>query len=79
MLGKYCVTDGSIDYIGLPALQKIVTSGSMREIRGILFDGGPCPTCSVPWPVMLEGEEIGTITSAIWSPRLERNVGLAII
>jgi len=79
MLGKYCVTDGSIDYIGLPALQKIAASGSMREIRGILFDGGPCPTCSVPWPVMLEGQEIGTITSAIWSPRLERNVGLAII
>jgi aminomethyltransferase len=29
--------------------------------------------------VTREGQEIGTITSAIWSPRLERNVGLAII
>jgi aminomethyltransferase len=29
--------------------------------------------------VIREGQEIGTITSAIWSPRLERNVGLAII
>ena len=79
MMGKFCVTDGSIDYIGLEALQQIKASESGREIRGILFDGGKCPICSEPWPVLRDGLEIGRITSAIWSPRLKRNVGLAIL
>ena len=78
-MGKFCVTDGSIDYIGLEALRQIEASESGREIRGILFDGGKCPICSEPWPVLRNGQEIGQITSAIWSPRLKRNVGLAIL
>ena len=73
--GKFCVTDGSIDYIGRAALQNIAAKGVTRKIRGVAFDGGPCPTCSKPWPVMVEGRQVGQITSAIWSPRLKRNVG----
>ena len=49
-LGKFCTLDGSIDYIGRAALQMIAKDGVAREIRGIAFDGGPCPTCSKPWP-----------------------------
>lgn len=77
--GKFCVTDGSIDYIGRPALQKIAAAGASREIRGVAFDGGPCPTCSKPWPVMVDERQVGQITSAVWSPRLNRNVGQSMI
>jgi len=37
------------------------------------------PTCSDPWPVMVDERQIGRITSAAWSPRLKRNVGLSLI
>ena len=78
-LGRYCALDGSVDSIGREALQAIASQGIKREIRGVLFDGGPCPTCSTPWPVVADGEKIGLITSAIWSPRLSQNVGLSLI
>ncbi|MGI9391339.1 MAG: dimethylsulfoniopropionate demethylase [Boseongicola sp.] len=78
-LGKFCNLDGSVDYLGRVALEKIAEDGVTREIRGILFDGGPCPTCSKPWPVVADGYKVGQITSAAWSPRLKRNVGLALI
>jgi dimethylsulfoniopropionate demethylase len=29
--------------------------------------------------VTVEGRQVGQITSGIWSPRLERNVGLSLI
>ncbi len=78
-LGKYCTLDGSIDYIGRKALQEISAAGVAREIRGVSFGGGPCPTCSKPWPVVADGRQIGMITSAIWSPRLKSNVGQSMI
>lgn len=77
--GKFCVVDGSIDYIGRGALQQIAAAGPTREIRGVAFDGGPCPTCSKPWPVMVGDVRVGHVTSAIWSPRLKRNVGQSLI
>ncbi len=78
-LGKFCTVDGSIDYIGRAALQKIAADGVRRKIRGVAFDGGPCPTCSKPWPVMVGDVQVGQVTSAVWSPRLKCNVGHAMI
>ena len=77
--GKFCKVDGSINYIGRAALQKIAADGVTRKIRGVAFDGGPCPTCSKPWTVLAGDTQIGAITSAIWSPRLKRNVGQSMI
>jgi dimethylsulfoniopropionate demethylase len=78
-LGKFCTLDGSIDYVGRQALQRIAALGPARKIRGVIFDGDPCPTCATPWPVMVSGQMVGQITSAIWSPRLNANVGLSMI
>ena len=78
-LGKYCSLDGSVDYLGRAALEKIASKGATKEIRGVIFGGDKCPTCSLPWPVIVENKNIGQITSAIWSPRLKKNVGLSLI
>ena len=78
-LERYCQLDGSIDYIGRDALQKIAASGPRRLVRGILFDGEACPSCQHPWPVEVNGARVGYITTAIWSPRFERNVALGMI
>ena len=81
-LQKYCSLDNAPDYLGRNALQAIAKQGHEREIRGVMFDGGPCPPCGKPWPVHadnVQGLQIGRITSAAWSPRLNRNVGLSMI
>jgi dimethylsulfoniopropionate demethylase len=78
-LGKFCELDGSIDYIGREALRAIAAKGVAREMKGVIFDGDPCPTCSKPWPVMVGDRQIGQITSAIWSPRLKSNIGQSMI
>ena len=42
------------------------------------LDGDPFPELNnLKWPIVDGGEEIGTVTSAIYSPRLERNIGFA--
>jgi dimethylsulfoniopropionate demethylase len=78
-MGKLCTLDGTVDFLGLKALQRIAEQGHQREIRGVMFDGGPGPACGKPWPVMAGDQQVGQITSAMWSPRLKRNVGLSMI
>lgn len=78
-LNKYCQLDGSIDYIGFKALQKISTDGPDRLIRGLVFDGEKCPPCQYPWPVLTGEKPVGYISTAIWSPRFKNNVALAMI
>ena len=76
---KYCTLDGTIDFIGLEALQKIDKDGVTREMRGVLFGESRAPLCSDPWPITVAGKTVGQITSGIWSPRLKKNVGLSLI
>lgn len=78
-LGKYCKLDGSVDFVGLKALQRIAQEGVKREIRGLVFGGNRVPACSKPWAVTVGKRQVGQITSGIWSPRLKANVGLALI
>ena len=77
--GRFCTLDGSIDCIGLAALQQIAAAGLKRSIKGVRFDGPPCPSCHNPWPVRADDEHVGQITSAAWSPRFETNIGLSLI
>ena len=77
--GWFCTLDGSIDCIGLQALQRIAATGPSRMIRGVSFDGPPCPACYTPWPVHAGDRQIGQITSAAWSPRFNSNIGLSLI
>ena len=78
-LDQYCQLDGSVDYIGRAALQQIAETGPERLIRGLIFDGEACPACQHPWPVMHADQQVGYVTSSIWSPRFERNVALAML
>lgn len=78
-LEKYCQLDGDLRYIGKAALVKIAEKGHAREIRGLIFDGDPCPACQYPWPLSIDNRQIGYVTSATWSPRFEQNVALAML
>ena len=78
-LDRYCQLDGSIQFIGFEALQKIKQQGPKQYIKGVLFNGDRCPPCSRPWLVTVNSEVVGKITSAIWSPHFEANVALGMI
>lgn len=77
-LEKFCSLHTPVNCIGHPALIQLYKKGIERQIRGVLFDGPPCPTCATPWPVTADNNHAGQITSAAWSPRLKRNVGLSL-
>jgi glycine cleavage system aminomethyltransferase T len=65
--------------ISLPALRRIREAGVGRRIVGVELDGDPLPGLNfTKWPAYRSadgGERIGKVTSAIYSPRLERNIG----
>ncbi len=65
--------------ISLAALRRIEQAGVERRIVGVELDGEPFPALNfTKWPAHRAdgpGERIGKVTSAIWSPRLERNIG----
>ena len=76
---KYCRLDGEVAYIGRKALQKIHAEGIKRQIRGVLFGTDRCPPCRAPWPLHVDGNIVGSVTTAIWSPRFEQNVALGMV
>jgi glycine cleavage system aminomethyltransferase T len=64
--------------ISLKALRAIRERGVERRINGVEIDGDPFPALNnVKWPVTDGGSEIGKVTSAIYSPRLKKNIGYA--
>ena len=78
-LQRYCQLDGSVDYIGREALLQIAKNGPSRLIRGVIFEGDACPPCQHPWPVSIDGRQVGYVTTAAWSPRFEAGVALAML
>ena len=64
--------------ISIAALKRIRADGVKRRLVGVEMDGEPFPALNnVKWAASREsgGEPIGKVTSAIYSPRLKRNIG----
>jgi aminomethyltransferase len=64
--------------ISIAAYRRIAAEGVSRRIVGVELDGDPFPGLNnVKWPAASApgGEVVGKVTSAIHSPRLERNIG----
>ena len=68
------------DFIGKKALKKIKSDGIKRSQVGIEISCTPLkhPNTSY-WPIMVGSEEVGYITSAVYSPRLDKNIALAMM
>jgi aminomethyltransferase len=66
-------------FIGKEALRRIKASGVDRKLVGVVIDGDPLDLNMTRWAVSREGEEVGFVTSAVYSPRLEQNVGFAMV
>jgi glycine cleavage system aminomethyltransferase T len=62
--------------ISIAAYARIKAAGVSSKINGIVFDGEPFPALNaVKWPVSIDGDQVGKVTSAIYSPRLGSNIG----
>ena len=62
--------------ISLPALRKIEADGVSKKLVGVELDGDPLPELNfTKWPAMDGGKKVGKVTSAIYSPRLGKNIG----
>ena len=64
------------DCIAMEALRTIREKGVTRRIVGVELDGDPFPGLNfTKWPAHAGGKQVGKVTSAIYSPRLEKNIG----
>jgi aminomethyltransferase len=50
-----------------------------RKLVGIEIGGAPIEFNMTRWPVRKDGEIVGQVTSAIYSPRLKENIGFAMV
>ncbi len=79
-LGRLVDLDLDADYVGKDALRRISREGVSRQQVGIEIDGDPLPGPNNEfWPVMFSGQTVGHVTSAIYSPRLESNIAMAMV
>ena len=68
------------DFIGKAALERLQQQGIARQQVGLEIDGEPLPGPNTQfWPVQLHGEVVGKVTSAVYSPRLKKNIALAMV
>jgi glycine cleavage system T protein len=66
------------DYMGKEALARIASQGVDRKLVGVQIDGERLTFNDQKWAVRDDaGESVGNITSALYSPRLEKNIGYA--
>jgi len=73
---EHLVEEQPQGYIGKDALERVRREGVRRKLVGIEFEGNALRAeLSWFWPVAVDGEVVGRVTDAIWSPRLERNIG----
>ena len=68
------------NFIGKAALKQVQQQGISRQQVGLELDGEPLPGPNTQfWPVEINGEVIGKVTSAVYSPRLKKNIALAMV
>jgi glycine cleavage system aminomethyltransferase T len=65
------------DYIGKAALKRIKAEGVQRKLVGVEIEGDALDFNMTRWPVACDGRPVGFVTSALYSPRLGRNIGYA--
>jgi len=72
--------DMDADFVSKAALQKIAGEGVKQRQVGLIFDGAPITGSNDDfWPIKVVGQKVGYVTSAVYSPRLEQNIALALI
>ncbi len=79
-MDKFIDLDKGFDFIGKNALLKIKKKGITRKQVGIILHNNPMEGPNTRhWDIKKEDKYIGKVTSAVYSPRLKQNIGLALV
>ena len=79
-LDRLIDVDADIEFIGKAALQKIRQQGVTRKHVGLTIDGAVIVGSNTRfWNLEKDGKVVGRVTSAVYSPRLEKNIALAMV
>lgn len=78
-LGWLVDLDQDADFVGKDALRRIKAEGVRRKLVGVEIAGPRLDLNMTRWPVRSGRETIGFITSAVYSPRLKKNIGYAMV
>jgi glycine cleavage system aminomethyltransferase T len=72
--------DADFDFIGKAALQKIRHQGVSRKHVGLVISGPAIEGSNTSfWSLEKDGQLVGKVTSAVYSPRLQKNIALAMV
>jgi glycine cleavage system aminomethyltransferase T len=76
--------DQEADFMGKDALKRVKAEGVTQKLVGVDIGGDPIGSYNDGsmidfFPASVGGREVGRVTSACHSPRLEKNIGLAML
>ena len=72
--------DMDADFISKTALTKIKKEGITQKQVGLEISGEPfIGSNDEKWAITVNDQQVGMVTSAIYSPRLEKNIALALV
>src|SRR5688572_1062292 len=66
-------------FVGREALKRIKAEGVTRKLAGVEIEGAKLDLNMTRWPVRAGDGAVGNITSAVYSPRLKKNIGYAMV
>ena len=72
--------DIEANFVGKEALKKINKNGILRKQVGLILDCDPLKGPNTKfWSLKKDNKKVGKITSAVYSPRLRKNIALAMV
>jgi aminomethyltransferase len=79
-MGKYVDLHVPDDTVGIQALRRISAEGPKRHSLGIILDAGDPVSPGFSWnPIYKDGVKVGDLTNCIFSIRVQKNLGFALI
>ncbi|MCK6451037.1 MAG: glycine cleavage system protein T [Alphaproteobacteria bacterium] len=79
-LGRYVDLDVPDEVIGIAALRRIHAEGPRRHQLGVVLDGAAPVEPGFTWANIRQGgRKVGDMTTCVWSFRLRRNIGFALV
>lgn len=66
-----------LSYLGAEVIQQVKQSGPSRKLMGVRLQERGVPREG--YPVLIEGQQVGTLTSGVYSPTLEQGIGMAYL
>jgi glycine cleavage system aminomethyltransferase T len=79
-MGKYVDLDVPDDTVGIRALRRIKAEGVKRLQLGVVLDDeSPAGPSFVWFDILADDKKIGSMTNIIWSYRMKKNIGFALV